>query len=243
MFRAIPLLLIDKNEACINTRKFYERQYLGDPVNITRIFSEKAADELIILDIDKRENVNVNLISEIATECFMPLTFGGNIKSLQECRKIISLGVEKLAISERSADFKLISSAALEYGSQALVGILNYCDEIDAQVDNGISINTNVQNLIERAQKMEEAGFGEILLHNNSRDGMKNGYDLESIREVAQAVSIPIIALGGAKNYADLITVKNAGAAAAAASTIFVNYGSLNAVLITYSNPAESGLF
>jgi cyclase len=243
--RVIPCLLL-RGRGLVKTVKFRDPVYVGDPLNALRIFNEKEVDELVVLDITatiEQRSPNLRLISEMASECFMPLAYGGGVSSLDHLQSIFSLGVEKVVInSEAAARQEFIRDAAGKFGSQSVIV------SIDAKKKwlGGYEIRTRSGRLdtgldpARFARDMERAGAGEILLNSIDRDGTMRGYDIELIRMVSQAVSIPVIACGGAGTLADLATaVKQGGASAVAAGSMFVFHGKHRAVLINYPSRRE----
>ena len=243
--RVIPCLLLH-GHGLVKTRRFKDSVYIGDPVNAVRIFSEKEVDELILLDIDaSREGrePNYELIAEIAGECFMPLAYGGGVRSLEQVRRLIRSGVEKVVIN--SAAFfscQVIRDAAEVFGSQAVVGAVDVKKPLLASwkvmakagtVDAGVPLDAHVQALV-------MAGAGEIFINSIDRDGSMTGFDLELIRRVSGAVQVPVIACGGAGSVEHLRqAVREGGASAVAAGSLFVFHGKHRAVLINYPNAAE----
>jgi imidazole glycerol-phosphate synthase subunit HisF len=243
--RVIPVLLCNLEGSLVKTQKFKKPVYVGDPVNAVKIFNDKEVDELIFLDItatSQGRRPNIRYISEIATEAFMPLCYGGGLSNLEDIRSVIKAGIEKVAInSALEKDPNLISRAADVLGSSSTVA------SIDVKKDfwgkHRVSVRNASKNLsiplIEFAQLMEQKGAGEIVLNNVDRDGMMEGFDLELIREVSNSVSIPVIACGGAGNVAHLKEAIQAGASAVAAGSMFVFQGKHRAVLISYPTQAE----
>lgn len=238
--RVIPCLLL-RGHGLVKTRKFKDAVYVGDPVNAVRIFSEKEVDELVVLDIDaSREGrePNYELIAEIAGECFMPVAYGGGIRSLEQVRRLIRSGVEKVVInSAAAASTDVISQAAGVFGSQAVVAGIDVRKPLiggykvvikSATQDAGVRLDEHVQRLV-------EAGAGELLLNSVDRDGTMSGYDLDLIRSVTRAVNVPVVACGGAGSLDHLRqAVHEAGASAVSAGSMFVFHGKHRAVLINY---------
>jgi len=243
--RVIPVLLCNLEGSLVKTQKFKKPVYVGDPVNAVKIFNDKEVDELIFLDItatSQGRRPNIRYISEIATEAFMPLCYGGGLSNMEDIRAVIKAGIEKVAInSALEKDPNLISRAADVLGSSSTVA------SIDVKKDFWGKHRVTVRNasknlsipLIEFAQLMEQKGAGEIVLNNVDRDGMMEGFDLELIREVSNSVSIPVIACGGAGNVVHLKEAIQAGASAVAAGSMFVFQGKHRAVLISYPTQAE----
>ena len=238
--RVIPCLLIRGN-GLVKTRKFKDPVYVGDPVNAIRIFSEKEVDEIVLLDIDaSREGrePNYELIAEMAGEAFMPAAYGGGIRSLEQIRRLIRAGIEKVVINTAAAESTdVVRAAADMFGCQAVVGAVDVKRTLlggyrvvarSATVDINAGLEEHIQRLI-------SAGVGEIFLNSVDRDGMMEGYDLQLIRRVTQNVNVPVIACGGAGTIDHLSqAVREGGASAVAAGSMFVFHGKHRAVLINY---------
>lgn len=230
----------------MKTRAFTRPTYIGDPINAIKIFNEKEVDELILLDIGASRDgkrPDLRLISEIATECFMPLCYGGGISTVEEIRHILSAGVEKVALNSSAHDRPdLISEAAACFGAQSVVASMDVKSDFWGRprvyTANGTR-NTGLDP-IEYAVRMERLGAGELLLNSIAREGSGLGYDLGLVSEVSAAVRIPVIASGGAGKVADFAQAVAAGASAVAAGSMFVFYGRLKAVLINF--PAQDEL-
>ncbi len=242
MYRAriIPCLLISGN-GLVKTRKFKDPIYIGDPVNAMRIFSEKEVDEIVVLDIDasrQQQEPNYELIAEMAGEAFMPMAYGGGIRTLDQVRKLIRSGIEKVVINTAATESTdLIRVVADIYGSQAVVGAVDVKKTLfggyrvvtkSATVDSGLDLYVHLQQLI-------AAGVGEIFVNSVDRDGMMAGYDLPLIQSITQKVNVPVVACGGAGTIEHLSQgVNEGGASAVAAGSMFVFYGKHRAVLINY---------
>jgi cyclase len=240
MTRVMPCLLL-KNGALVKTVKFTEPGYIGDPINAIRIFNEKEVDELIFLDItatiEKREPP-YKVLSEIASECFMPVTYGGGVHDLETIHRILSLGVEKIAINSyavENPDF--VRAAADKYGSSTIVVSIDVrkkkFDRYEVFIHGGRK--DSGLDPVKFAVKMEQMGAGEILLTAIDRDGTQEGYDIELIKSVTSAVGVPVIACGGAGKIDDFrAAVKEGGASACAAGSMVVYFGRNRAVLINF---------
>lgn len=238
--RVIPCLLL-RGQGLVKTRRFKDAVYVGDPVNAVRIFSDKEVDELVLLDIDaSREGrePNYELIAEIAGECFMPVAYGGGIRTLAQVRQLIRSGVEKVVINSAACESTaVLREAADVFGSQAVVAGIDVRRTLlggykvmakSATVDTGLRLDEHVQRLV-------AAGAGEILLNSIDRDGQMSGYDLDLIRSVTGRVSVPVVACGGAGTVQHLEqAVREGGASAVSAGSMFVFHGKHRAVLINY---------
>jgi imidazole glycerol-phosphate synthase subunit HisF len=241
--RIIPVLLLDSRRRLIKTRGFGDEAYLGDPFNILRIFNEKEVDEICVLDINatvERRRPDAGFVAELASECFMPLSYGGGIAAVADAAPIFAAGVEKVVLGRAGADATVIREISGSYGSQAVAvcaDFRRFDDGARVFLDRG-SRDTGLDP-VAFARTAEQAGAGEIVLQSIDRDGTREGYDTRMIAEVAGAVGIPIVALGGAGELRHLMDGLAAGASAAASGSTFVFIGRLRAVLITYPQPDE----
>jgi cyclase len=238
--RVIPCLLYDGN-GLVKTVRFKDAVYIGDATNAIRIFNEKEVDELIFLDIKasaKKQKPDIELIKKIASECFMPLCYGGGINSLEDIKKVISVGVEKVSLNTVAVENpSFVKEAAKTYGSSTVVVTIDYKKNIWGKlIVTGIGgTHKSKYNPVEFAQVMEEMGAGEIIVNSIERDGTMNGYDIETISSIVSKVSIPVIAMGGAGKLEHLSeAIKKAHVSAVAAGSMFVYQGRHRAVLINY---------
>jgi cyclase len=238
--RVIPVLLL-KNNGLVKSVKFKHHKYVGDPINAVKIYNEKEVDELLIIDIDaSREGrgPNFELITDIGREAFMPFGYGGGIRHLDDIKKLMQLGVEKVSINSFALlqpDF--LTKAAALCGSQSIVAAIDVKKDLfgNHKVYDYLQGKTLKLSPWDYAQTVEALGAGEILLSSVDRDGTYTGFDLDLIKKVATAVRIPVIALGGAAEVNDLArAIKEGKAAAVAAGSLFVFYGPHHAVLINY---------
>lgn len=241
--RIIPVLLLDRSRRLVKTVRFGERTYVGDPFNVIRIFNEKEVDEICLLDIDATADSrkpDLGFVRELASECFMPLAYGGGVTSLEMGRALFKSGVEKLVIGTKSADGRLIGAMANNFGSQAVMASVDVCrngNRMEVRTHNGQRVVSS--DPLDYVMRMAKAGAGEILLNNIDRDGDRQGYDLELISYISSAVNVPVIAVGGAGENEHLRQGLAAGAAAVASGSAFVFYGPQRAVLITYPNQQD----
>jgi cyclase len=237
--RVIPALLL-RDGGLVKTRKFKDAKYVGDPINAIRIFNDKEVDELMVLDIiaSKRgQDPDYAMIELFAGECFMPLCYGGGIRTLEQAARIFDLGVEKICLQSAALDdLTLISRIAKRFGNQSVVvsvdvkrNWLKRPELFDSRL--GKAHRLSWQSF---AQQAVAAGAGEVLLNAVDQDGEMKGMDLELIRDASTALSVPLIALGGVGSLHDIKTAVNAGASAVAAGAFFVFHGPHRAVLITY---------
>jgi cyclase len=242
--RVIPCLLLQEG-TLVKTISFDNAAYVGDPSNAIRIFNEKEVDELILLDIVKRKTASMpdfDLIERLCTECFMPITYGGGIDSVETMRQLFKRGVEKIAIN--STAFRkptLIRDAAREFGSQAIVV------SIDARKkENSYEVYINCGNEPTGRHPKDWAieavshGAGEILLTSIDKEGTQAGYDLDLLKSVCPHLETPVIACGGAGKISDFAAAVNEGnASAVATGSMVVYFGRKRAVLINFPSQRE----
>lgn len=241
--RIIPVLLIQQG-ALVKTEKFSSPRYVGDPINAIKIFNEKEVDEMVVLDIDaskKNQAINFALIRDLASECFMPLAYGGGIKTLNDIEQLIKSGVEKVIINSTALENpSFIKEAAKQFASSTIVVSIDISKSMFGNLilysASGKRVITSWKNHLEQ---MEDAGAGEILIQTVQQDGIMKGYDLKLIGEISRAVSIPVIACGGAGSFSDLRSVISSGASAAAAGSMFVYTGVHKAVMISYPSSSD----
>ena len=243
--RIIPCLLV-KNKGLVKTVNFKTPKYLGDPINAVRIFNEKQVDELMILDIDatiENRGPDFKIIEYWASQCRMPLCYGGGITTLEEAKTIFGLGVEKVALSSAAVnDPKLVTKIADKVGSQSVIVVIdvkkNKNNQYEIFTHNGQKA-TGLDPVI-FVKQMQEYGVGEIVANSIDNDGVMKGYDFNLIDQIRNAISVPITVLGGAgtlKDIAELISrYKIIGASA---GSLFVFKGVYKAVLINYPSPAD----
>ena len=242
--RVIPCLLL-RGTGLVKTTKFADPKYVGDIVNAVRIFNDKEVDEIIVLDINAHERpgkINWDLIKNTASEAFMPMCYGGGITTVDEIKRLLKAGIEKVSINTAAFDNpRLIEQGAKAFGSQSIVAGIDVKKNFLGRyvvMSHGGDRKRSV-DVVEHAKAVERAGAGEILLNAIDRDGTMAGYDLDLVRSVADAVRIPVIASGGAgkvQHFADAI---RSGASAVAAGAMFVFHGPHRAVLITYPDRSE----
>lgn len=242
--RVIPTLLLRKS-GLVKTTRFSKPVYIGDPINAIKIFNSKEVDELILLDIDASREGHppaFETIRTITDECFMPLSYGGGIRSMDHIRAILKAGVEKVVLNHAAlADPQLVQAAAREFGSQAIICAVDVRKRLlgGYQVSSASGAKITEKDPVAYARRLEELGAGEIYLTAVDRDGTMTGYDLALIRAVSQAVTVPVIASGGAARVEDFVSARDAGASAASAGAMFVFQGPHRAVLITYPSRDE----
>jgi cyclase len=244
-FRVIPILLI-KDGGLYKGEKFKNHKYVGDPINAVKIFNEMEVDEISILDISAttgNKEPDFELIEEIASEAFMPLSYGGGLKTIKQVEKVLKSGLEKVIFNYSAAHHpELIRETAAKFGSSSTVVSMDvrsggFFGQKRVVVLNGTT-NLDVPPL-EFAKKMEDLGVGELILTSVDQEGTMKGYDLKLIDGIAHQISIPLIANGGAGNTEDFRSAIQAGASAVAAGSFFVFQGPRKAVLISYPSQEE----
>lgn len=246
--RVIPCLLIHDG-GLVKTQGFAAPKYVGDPINAVKIFNEKEADELLVLDIDatvRRVEPNYGLIEKLAAQCRMPLCYGGGIVAPEQASRIIDLGVEKVSISAAAlASTRVITEIAQAIGRQSVVVVVDvrrrrslFSRAHEVRTHNGtISHGTDLVSIV---KSLENAGAGEIVVNSIDRDGAMNGYDIELAREVKAAISVPLTVLGGAGSLDDMAKLlRVCGVVGIAAGSLFVFKGRYRAVLISYPTFAQ----
>lgn len=242
--RIIPCLLIHEG-GLVKTTGFRDPKYVGDPVNAVKIFNEKESDELVVLDIDATAHgaePDYSVIAHLAAECRMPLCYGGGVRTAAQAKRIIGLGVEKVAISAGAVERpELIAEIAAEVGGQSVVVVL----DLKKKTLGGHELRThNATRAHKRdpfafAEEAVRLGAGEIVVNAIDLDGAMKGYDLKLARRMRDTVGVPITFLGGAGSLADIeALIREVGVVGAAAGSLFVFKGTYRAVLINYPNPA-----
>lgn len=243
--RIIPVLLL-KGNVLVKSIGFKNPKYIGDPINAVRIYNDLKADELVFLDIEatkEKRLISLDFVKDVGEEANMPFAVGGGIRSLEDIRSIISAGAEKVIINSyavENPDF--IARAAAAFGSSTIA----ICIDVKKKLFGGLQTWTlagtkaSGHTPVEFAKLMEAKGAGEIILQSIERDGEMNGYDLGLIKEISEAVTIPVIALGGAGNMQHLRDGFEKGFAnGLAGGSMFVYQGTKRGVLISYPEKEE----
>lgn len=244
--RVTPCLLV-KNGGLVKTINFGNPKYVGDPINAAKIFNEKEVDELIVLDIDAsvhNREPDYGLIKSLAAECRMPLCYGGGVKTVGHVERIISLGVEKVAMSSSAINnLELVAQAAKVVGRQSIVVVMDVklsgkSGRYELWTHNGR--RPTGLCAVEFAKKAEHFDAGEVVINAIDRDGTMKGYDIDLISKVRESISMPITVLGGAGSLKDISAlIQSFGIIGAAAGSLFVFKGIYRAVLINYPSRAE----
>jgi cyclase len=243
--RVIPCLLL-KGTGLVKTIQFKEPRYLGDPRNAVRIFNEKEVDELVVLDISatpERRGPDIDFVREIVSEAFMPVAYGGGIRTLEDARRVLAAGVEKVIVGSYAVEQPdFVQQAAAMFGSQSVLVCIDvrkgFFGKHEVCTNNGR--NKTGLDPVAFARQMQFMGAGEIIVNSIDKDGTMMGYDLQLLQKVSNAVTVPIVACGGAGSLAHMSeAVDQGGASAVAAGSLFVYHGKHRAVLINYPGVDE----
>jgi len=243
--RVIPCLLL-KDQSLVKTVRFKKYNYIGDPINTVRIFNELEVDELMFLDIFaslKKRTINYSLLQDIANECFMPLSYGGNIKTLEDAKKIFEIGFEKVVINSNAFNnLGLIEEIAKYFGNQSIIGSIDVKTNFfgNRKIYSHHGTKKQAYGVIEWAKMLENSGVGEILVTSIDRDGTWQGYDIELVKNVTDNVRVPVIANGGAGCLDHLSeVVKKANASACAIGSMVVYQKKGMGVLVNFPDRKE----
>lgn len=237
--RVMPSLLLE-NEGLVKTIQFKKPTYIGDPINSVRIYNELEVDELLFLDIKASANGTpppFKKIEEIASECFMPFSYGGGIRSLEDVKKLFDLGVEKVALNTIAyEDPNIITQIAKIYGSQSVIVSIDVKKALFSGKRVFVKDGTRKTEFthVDYAKRVEGLGAGEILINSIDNDGLMSGFDTDLIAEISKAVSVPVIALGGAGEIGDIAKAKKAGASAIALGSMSVYQNKNRGILINF---------
>ncbi|MFH0861090.1 MAG: AglZ/HisF2 family acetamidino modification protein [Candidatus Altiarchaeota archaeon] len=243
--RVIPALLL-KGTGLVKGINFKNHRYVGDPINAVRIFNTKEVDELVFLDISATQEgrtISLDVVSQIADECYMPFAVGGGINSVEQIRRLLYAGAEKVCINTAAIENpELIEKASQIFGSQSIVVSIDVKHKLFRGYDTVVRSGSKSidRDPVDMAAEVEKLGAGEILLTSIDREGTMEGYDTEIIKQVSDVVNIPVIACGGAgklQDLSDAITIGNASAVAA--GSFFVFHGKRRAVLINFPSKEE----
>ena len=242
--RTIPILLL-RNKGLVKTVQFGKSKYIGDPINAVKLFNDKEVDELVFLDIDASKEgrkPDFDYIQSIASECFMPLGYGGGISTLSDIAKLFSIGVEKVIINSNAlTNLDLIKEASSIYGNQSIVVSVDVQKTLFGkyQVYSHSKIKHKQVDLFQFVRDAEIAGAGEIIVNAVDRDGMMTGYDLKLVQQISSVLTVPLVIAGGAGNLKHLREAIDVGASAIGAGSLFIYHGPHKAVLINYPTYKE----
>lgn len=243
--RVIPILLL-KGKGLVKSIKFKDFRYIGDPINAVRIFNDLKADELVFLDIlasKEKRKISLDFVKNVGDEANMPFAVGGGIKTVQDIKEVVNAGAEKAIINTYAVENpEFIKEASNVFGSSTIVVSIDVKKKRFGKKQVyvlGGSKSTGLDPVL-FAKKMEEMGAGEIIINSVDNDGLMTGYDLDLIKNISKAVTIPVIACGGAGTLQDFESaVEKSYASAVSAGSMFVYQGPRKAVLINYPSQKE----
>ena len=239
--RIIPCLLL-QNESLVKTIRFKKPSYIGDAINTVRIFNELEVDELILLDITattSKSEPNFDLLKDIASECFMPLAYGGGVNTLEQAKKIIKIGYEKVIINSAAySDKDLITQIADELGSQCVLGSIDVKKNLFGSYNVYSQSGKKKENVnpFEWAKELQELGAGEIMITSINQEGTWEGFDMGLIKKITKQVNVPVIAHGGAGSGRDIEQVFSLSVNAAAVGSMVVYQKKGMGVLVNMKN-------
>jgi cyclase len=238
--RIIPVLLL-QNKGLVKSVRFKDYRYIGDPINAVRIFNDLKADELAFIDIlatKENRTISVEFVKNVGEEANMPFSAGGGIRTLEDIRKIIEAGAEKVILNSIAGENPgFVSEAADAFGSSTITVCIDVKKDFLGKEKVWIKAGTKSinSNPVEYARRMEKGGAGEIIIQSIERDGTMEGYDIKLIKKVAESVSIPVVSLGGAGRWQHIIELNSlVSLNGLAAGSLFVYHGERNAVLVNY---------
>ncbi len=239
--RIIPCLLL-KDEALVKTIQFNKFSYIGDPINAVKIYNDCEVDELIILDISattEGKKPNISLIKKIVDECFIPLAYGGGVKTIEQMEQIFQIGVEKISLNSLLFENpEVVRQAVAKFGAQAIIASIdckkNIWGSYEVFLRNGkVKVKMKFDEVL---MYIDNLGIGEILINDIQRDGEMKGYNIELIKMCMERINVPVIGLGGAGNLEHLREAFKTGVPALAAGSLFVYKSEFRGVLINYPN-------
>lgn len=225
--RIIPCLLLSEGRL-VKTVQFKSPRYIGDPVNTVRIFNELEVDEMCFLDISAsqlKRPPEYDLLSQLSDECFMPLSYGGGIHSVEMAQKLFRCGFEKLVINSAAFNNKtLVSELANRFGSQSIVISIDVVKNILGHYSIRHANGIEKKDPLQWAEEMQEAGAGEILLTSVKQEGTWKGFDIPLVKKITSGVDIPVIAHGGggtATHIADVVKESRVNAVALGSMLVY----------------------
>jgi cyclase len=225
--RVIPTLLY-RDFGLVKGIGFDSRRAVGSAMQAIKVYEMRGVDELIFLDVTatrQGRDPDLHLVDDLADDCFMPLTVGGGVRTVDHIRRLLEVGADKVALSTAAVEEPgVIDAGARRFGSQCIVAVIDvrrHADGTPTVCTRSGTVDTG-RDPAALARELEGRGAGEILVQSVDRDGTMTGYDVEAVRSVAEAVSIPVIASGGAGNPGHMAeAIVEGGASAVAAAAIF----------------------
>jgi len=242
--RVIPVLLL-KNKGLVKSTRFKDHRYIGDPINAVKIFNDLKADELAFLDIMASKEgrmISLDFVSKVGEEANMPFAVGGGIAKIDDIQKIIAAGAEKVIINTHALNLKFIREAADTFGTSTIVVCLDVKQKMFGKKQTWTLAGEKASgyNPVDFGRMMQDNGAGELIVQSIEQDGMMQGYDIPLIKAVSEAVTIPVIALGGAGNLSHLKQAyTEAYANGLGAGSMFVYHGARKGILINYPEKEE----
>lgn len=246
-YRVIPTLLLH-DKGLYKTVKYSIKKgkYVGDPINAIKIFNDKGVDELIFLDIDaskEKRGPDFNMLKNIASECFMPVGYGGGITTMEQIKQIFQIGIEKVILnSVLLEDLSLLKNASKDFGAQSIVASVDIKKNLFGKykIYNSAKQKNSDLDIKKYLQSLEDNGAGEIYISSVDKDGTFEGYDIELMKDIVKNIKVPVIINGGARSVDDFVKViKECNVSAVSAGSMFVFNGPHKAVLITYPKYEE----
>ena len=242
--RIIPALtLID--DGLYRTQRFKKPSYVGDPLNAVRIFNDKEVDEMIVMDITPEHKWSIRrlrLLEDMASQAFMPMALGGNISKVEHAEKAFKMGYDKIVVNSAAIrDIEFIGKLTNRFGGQSVVVSIDVGKKLfgGRTVFSDLGRKASRVDAVDHALSCEQAGVGEIIIRSITHDGLMQGFDLDLITRVSAAVTVPVVAAGGAGSREDLALALAAGAHSVSAGSMFVYSGPHKAVLINYLSALE----
>lgn len=242
--RVIPVVLIS-DRYVVKPAGFKKPSYVGDPINTVKLFNEKQADELFVIDIEATRSgkgIDFEFVKDVVSEAFMPVAYGGGISSLEQAAQLFALGVEKVLLHDACFSRpEVVTEISTHFGTQAVVAAVDVrrrrFGKVEVVHHSGGPVDVAPEAW---ARRLQELGAGEVLLTVMEREGSRRGFDLDLVVQVARELSVPLVVNGGADTVADFAPAIRAGASAVAAGSMFTFHGPRKAVLIQY--PADGVL-
>ena len=237
--RVIPTLLLSKR-SFVKGVHFKNHSYVGDPLNIIKLFNDKEANELLILDIvatKERSAPDFDYLKKLSSQAFMPMSYGGGIKSLEDAMRIVDLGFEKVVMnSSFYTDPSLVKDISSSLGSSSTVVSIDIKKDLfrKKRAFRNSGKEKCKLNILEYALMAQDYGAGEIILCSIDHEGKYMGYDYEIIENISSSLEIPVVASGGASSLNDFNLAMRSGASAVSAGNLFIYTGKHKAVLVSY---------
>lgn len=244
--RVMPCLLL-KNGRLVKTVKFQNDKYVGDLLNAVRIYNQKEVDELVVFDISRTTSgqlIDFDLIQKMASQCFMPVCYGGGVKTLNDFKTLFTLGIEKVSVSSLLFDNpKVVRDAVSIYGSQSIVATIDLAKPLfrskyvikthSGRKKRGVPTS-------EILAYCEDLGVGEIIVNNISQEGTWEGFDIDLLKELTASANVPIVSVGGAGSLGDIrAAVESGGVSAVCIGSMAVFQSKDMGVLIKFPKPSE----